>query len=138
MHKILIVDDTELNVTLIAMLLSQSSYIPIAAYSGEEALNLAEQHNPDLILLDIMMPGMDGFETCKRLKANEKTKHIPIVFVTAYDSPKTEAKSFSIGGYAFIKKPINCAFILEVIEDCLLHHRVKKSIHDLATKMADQ
>ena len=81
--KILVVDDTTANIDVLRGILSGEGYEIYFAMNGETALNLVGKNRPDLILLDVMMPGIDGFETCERLKANPKTSSIPVIFVTA-------------------------------------------------------
>ena len=81
--KILIVDDTPANIDVLDLFLEKEGYKITIAQSGESALDLADRISPDLILLDVMMPGIDGFETCRRLKSNDKTSDIPIIFITA-------------------------------------------------------
>jgi two-component system, cell cycle response regulator len=104
--RILVVDDILPNVKLLEAKLSAEYYEVITASSGFEALELAQSHNPDLILLDIMMPGMDGFEACTKLKANPKTQHIPVVMVTALDQPEDKLKGLLSGADDFLTKPV--------------------------------
>jgi putative two-component system response regulator len=101
---ILVVDDTELNVNILMDLLDDK-YDVLAALDGLSALELTEEEDVDLILLDIMMPGIDGFEVCKRLKQNPKTKEIPIIFITAKTDDDSIEKAYSIGGVDYIAKP---------------------------------
>lgn len=104
--RILIVDDILPNIKLLEAKLLAEYYEVITASSGFEALEAAEEHNPDLILLDIMMPGMDGFEACTKLKANPKTQHIPVVMVTALDQAEDKIKGLSCGADDFLTKPV--------------------------------
>ncbi|RYY03914.1 MAG: EAL domain-containing response regulator [Gammaproteobacteria bacterium] len=103
--RILLVDDTPENLDVLSAILEDLECQLIVATNGERALELAQKQNPDLILLDVMMPGMNGFEVCNLLKANPATAKIPIIFVTA----RTDDISvgFSVGGYDYISKPIN-------------------------------
>ncbi|WP_354622945.1 HD domain-containing phosphohydrolase [Psychromonas sp. MME2] len=104
---ILVVDDVPENIQLIHNTLSKD-YTIRAATSGKRALQLAEKHPlPDLILLDVMMPEMDGFETCKQLKMNTITSNIPIMFVTAKTETVDETKGFTLGAVDYISKPIS-------------------------------
>lgn len=104
---ILIVDDTPANIDVLAATL-RDEYRVIVATRGERALQLAAgEEQPDLILLDIMMPEMDGYETCERLKADVRTRRIPVVFVTARTDAEDEARGLALGGVDYITKPFN-------------------------------
>jgi len=106
-QKVLIVDDTPENI-LILMETLKNEYAIVAAKNGEKALQLANADPvPDIILLDIMMPGMDGYEVCERLKANDKTKDIPVIFITAKTEEEDEIKGFNLGAVDYITKPIS-------------------------------
>ena len=104
--KILIVDDTAQNLDVLMATLSDR-YAVVAARDGERALRMAaRQPTPDLILLDIMMPGMDGFEVCSRLKEDENTRDIPVIFVTAMGEAADEVKGLALGAVDYVTKPI--------------------------------
>ena len=106
-NKVLVVDD-ELEIRdLLSKFLTEEGYEVIVASNGEEAIELAKRENPQVILLDIMMPGMDGIETCKRLKAEEKTRFIPIIMMTAYTNKKPDA--IEAGAEDFVTKPFHLA-----------------------------
>ncbi|BBO82905.1 hybrid sensor histidine kinase/response regulator [Desulfosarcina ovata subsp. sediminis] len=106
-QRILIVDDTPENIRLLSDLL-KPIYNVSAATNGPDALEIAaSEEGPDLILLDIMMPGMDGYEVCRKLQSNSKTDRIPVIFVTAKDQVDDETKGFSLGCVDYIKKPIS-------------------------------
>ncbi|MFH1134525.1 MAG: two-component system response regulator [Pseudomonadota bacterium] len=110
--KILIVDDTPENIDVLGAIL-KPHYKRSVALSGEKALQIANSKNPpDLILLDIMMPEMDGYEVCRRLKANEATRDIPVIFVTAKSEVEDETKGFEVGGVDYIVKPISPPIVL--------------------------
>jgi len=100
---ILVVDDTESNIDMLLAILKEHDVIP--ATSGEDALSLLEEEAVDLILLDIIMPEMDGFEVCETLKSNPDTKDIPVIFITAKDDEDSIEKAYSIGGVDYITKP---------------------------------
>ena len=104
---ILVVDDTPANLSLMSSLLKDSYKVKVAN-RGERALEIALSDTPpDLILLDIMMPGMDGYEVCRRLKAQAATKDIPIIFITAMADVENESMGFSLGAVDYISKPFN-------------------------------
>ncbi len=117
-HKptILIVDDTPQNLSLLGDLL-QPHYRVRAANSGERALRTAASHpRPDLILLDIMMPDMDGYEVLRRLQVDEATRTIPVIFITAMDSSENEEQGLALGAVDYITKPINPAIVLARVQ----------------------
>jgi CheY-like chemotaxis protein len=103
---ILAVDDTPENLDVVKGLLG-ADYLVKAATSGPMALKIAEKQTPDLILLDIMMPDMDGYEVCRRLKENEQTRNVPVIFLTAMDQTTDEAQGFELGAADYITKPVN-------------------------------
>lgn len=103
---ILIVDDEAQNLAVLREML-RDEYKLIFARSGEETLLAAAKHSPSLILLDVEMPGMDGYETCRRLKADPACKHIPVVFVTGRSGPEDEVAGFEAGGEDYLCKPVN-------------------------------
>ncbi len=105
--RILVVDDILPNVKLLEAKLSAQYYDVLTAQNGQEALEKVERESPDLILLDVMMPGMDGFEVCRRLKANPKYAHIPIVMVTALTDTQDKVTGLEAGADDFLSKPIN-------------------------------
>ena len=105
--KILVVDDVPQNVRLVELNLKGEGYNVIVAYSGQEALEKVRTESPDLILLDIMMPGMDGYEVCKRLRQNKATRAIPIVMLTAYERGlEKKIEALDLGADEFMEKPI--------------------------------
>lgn len=111
-YKILIVDDIKTNILLLQTMLKRADYGVITALNGEEAIAKAKSDAPDLILLDVMMPGMNGFETSKKLKEDAATKEIPIIFVTALSDPKNIVEGFEHGGNDYVSKPFNMAEIM--------------------------
>ncbi|MFH1872720.1 MAG: HD domain-containing phosphohydrolase [Pseudomonadota bacterium] len=104
---ILVIDDEPRNVKLLEALLHTEGYATIAASCGSDALALAKTHNPDLILLDVMMPDMDGFETVARLKADPHTKPVPVIMVTALDDRVSKQRALEAGAEEFLSKPID-------------------------------
>jgi response regulator RpfG family c-di-GMP phosphodiesterase len=110
-NTVLVVDDSPENIDLLGDVLKQDYEIKVAL-NGEKALNIAGSENPpDLILLDIMMPGMDGYEVCRRLKFDEKTQDIPVIFVTSMSEVEDEAKGLEVGAIDYITKPISSAIV---------------------------
>lgn len=109
-HRILIVDDARTNVDILVAALRPDYKISVAL-SGEAALKLVARTPPDLILLDIMMPGMDGYEVCRRLRADDATRDLPIVFLSALDEVKDKARGFELGAQDYVTKPFD---VLEV------------------------
>lgn len=104
-HSILIVDDNPTNLEVLSESLSDGGFQVAVATDGESALEQVSYHPPALILLDVMMPGIDGFETCKRLKENPQTQDIPVIFMTALSDTEHKIKGFSLGAMDYITKP---------------------------------
>ena len=104
--RLLVVDDQPVNIQAIYQTFSADHQV-LMATSGEQALELCLSKQPDLVLLDVVMPGMDGFEVCRRLKADEATRDIPVIFVTAQDDEAAETRGLDAGAVDFISKPIN-------------------------------
>ncbi len=104
--RVLVVDDEKFNVEVLEGILSEK-YEVVTAYNGNEALLKVEKTSPDLILLDIMMPGMDGYEVCRMLKRNKKTVHIPVVMVTALTEKTDKIKAIEAGADDFLSKPVD-------------------------------
>ncbi len=111
-QHILIVDDTSKNIQVLANVLKQNNYQISAAKNGYQAIDIVRETSPDLILLDIMMPEMDGFETCQRLKKDSKACDIPIIFLTAKNEGDDVIKGFELGAVDYITKPFNSAELL--------------------------
>lgn len=105
--RVLVVDDVEANLRLMQAKLQHEYYDVLTAMRGEEALRVAQRDLPDIILLDVMMPGLDGFEVCRRLKASPETRHIPVVMVTALDGRTDRLRGLMAGAEDFLTKPID-------------------------------
>ncbi len=115
--RVLVVDDTKANVDVLVETLRGSCKIGVAL-SGENALKAVERNKPDLILLDVLMPGIDGYEVCRRLKANPETAGIPVVFVTALEEAASRETGFNVGGADFLNKPFEAA----EVKACVAKH----------------
>jgi len=126
--KILVADDIKQNVKLLRVILTAAEYDVIEAYDGNEALEKAKAENPDLILLDIMMPKLTGYEVCQRLRADGATKNIPIIMITALHEMGDRIKGIEAGADDFISKPFNKTELLARVKSLLQmkHEAVKK------------
>lgn len=123
---ILVVDDISSNLKLYKNILTQAGYQLRFAQSGEEALERARTEMPSLILLDIMMPEMDGYQVCQKLKSNQITCNIPVIFVTALDEELDEARGFEVGGVDYINKPISAPRLLARVHNHLSLVRISE------------
>jgi signal transduction histidine kinase len=132
---ILIVDDTPANLDALSTVLSDVGYEIAIATSGEKALQLLQRRSPDLILLDVRMPGIDGFETCDRIKANPKTCDIPIVFMTSLIDINNKIKGFSCGAVDYISKPFQEQEILARVKT---HIQLRLLTQNLEQQVAQQ
>ena len=110
--RILVVDDLPTNVKLMKDLLGANGYDVETASSGEEALDLLERERPDLVLLDVMMPGMTGYEVCQRIRENRDTAFVPVVMVTSLDAAEERIRGVEAGTDDFLSRPINRAELL--------------------------
>lgn len=127
-ETLLIVDDIPSNVTLLLDFLTRAGYEVLVAEDGEEGVQTAEYARPDLILLDIMMPGMNGFEACQYLKSQSQTADIPIIFMTALTDTTDKVKGFSLGAADYITKPIQFEEVLARITTHLKLRRLQKQL----------
>ncbi|MCD6179226.1 MAG: hybrid sensor histidine kinase/response regulator [Bacteroidales bacterium] len=125
---ILIVDDSPNNQRIIGAILSDKSYQIAYASSGKEALEFVNKHIPDIILLDIMMPEMDGFEVKAKLNEDAIQKEIPVIFITALEEPENKAKGFELGGRDYLVKPINKLEVLARVRSQLLIQDQKSAL----------
>lgn len=131
MIKILVIDDVPVNRKLLGSILQKvPEYEVLLAASGKVALESIEENLPDIILLDIMMPDMDGFEVARRLKANPRTTHIPVIFITALDDIDSKITAFEVGGSDYISKPFNPQ---EVLRRLTTQVRLKQYTDSLET-----
>ena len=116
---ILVVDDEDVNVRFLTAVLTRRNYDVVAAYDGLTALELFDEKQPDLVLLDVMMPGLDGFEVCRRIKTREDTHFVPIVMVTALDTTQDRVQGIEAGVDDFLTKPIQIEELLARVSTCL-------------------
>lgn len=137
-HKILIVDDIPKNIQILGNILSKENYQIAYAQNGKQALSITAHQKFDLILLDIMMPEMDGFEVCKILKANKKTSDIPIIFLTAKADMNSIVKGFDLGGQDYITKPFNTAELLARTETHIQLHEQRIALAEMNEKLEEK
>jgi len=126
--RVLVVDDTPLNVKLLTLQLEYEDYIVNTAANGLEALAKIEADKPDIVLLDVMMPGLDGFETCRRIRANPATAHIPVVMVTALQDVDDLVRGFEAGADDFLTIPVNSLALIARIRSQLRQKRYYESL----------
>jgi len=117
--KILIVDDEPSIIVALQFLMEQNGYETLVAFSGEEAMEVVVRHRPDLILLDIMLPVVDGFEVCQRVREKPDWKDIRIVLVTALDREANVAKGLALGADAYVTKPFANADLIAKVKELL-------------------
>ena len=129
--KILVVDDNNINVKLLGRTLTNNNFNVVSAWSGKEAIEVTNSEKPDLILLDVLMPEMDGYETCKILKENDETKHIPIIFLSAKNETVDKAKGLALGAVDYLTKPFDPVEIVARINSQLA---TRKDVIDLVQK----
>jgi len=130
-YSILIVDDNPINLKLLFDILQQSGFRVCVAKSGKNALEKVQESLPDLILLDVMMPNLNGFETCRRLKSNPKTEEIPIIFLSALDEAINKIQGFAVGGVDYITKPFQIEEVLVRVKNQLALRAAKAEVCQL-------
>jgi PAS domain S-box-containing protein len=128
---ILAVDDVAQNQALLNAVLRQAGYDVITAGSGQQAIELVQQHHPDLILLDVMMPGMDGYETCRQIKALQGVHDMPVIFVTALHEVQDETQGFDAGAVDYIHKPISVPLMLARVKLHLAQNEQRRSLEGM-------
>ncbi len=135
---ILIVDDVPEELKALISFLETSGFRISAAHSGEAAINRIDHIQPDIILLDILMPDMDGFETCRRLKAREVSKDIPVIFMTALSDAIDKVKGFDAGGVDYLTKPVEHTEVLARVNAHLTNHRLQQQLQEQNIRLAEQ
>jgi CheY-like chemotaxis protein len=118
--KVLVVeDDRSIQMVLELVLTRMSKCQVLVASEGRQGLAMIQEHKPDVVLLDLMLPGIDGFEICQRAKAEEATRHIPIIFLTAQPLPSSVARAMALGAAGYIVKPFDPIKIIDQINEAL-------------------
>jgi two-component system cell cycle response regulator len=117
--RVLVVDDNFVNVRLLEELLKSAAYEVTTAMSGDAALEKIAQSRPDIVLLDVMMPGMDGYEVCRRIRQEEKTAQLPVIMVTALDKESDREMALAAGANDFLSKPVEDNLLLPAIRRIL-------------------
>lgn len=135
--KILVVDDQPINVQLLKRKLERENLHILPAYSGKEALNVVATEKPDLILLDVMMPDMDGIEVCQRLQASEATRSIPVIFITARSSKEGKLEGLGVGAVDYITKPIDLDETLARVQTQLRFVAINREMIDLQRRLVE-
>lgn len=127
---VLIVDDMPSNLGMVVKLLEERGYRVAIAQDGEEGVQRAQLLHPDLILLDVMMPGMDGFETCQRLKALDGIRNIPVIFMTALALPEHKVKGFAAGGVDYVTKPLQIDEVMARVDAHIKLHVAQRQLEE--------
>src|SRR5271170_1784566 len=125
---ILIADDNPTNLKVLFEYLSAQGYRVLIAEDGAGAIEQAQYGSPDLILLDVMMPGLDGFETCKKLKESPETRDIPVIFMTAISETASVLKGFSVGAVDYITKPLQRDEVLVRVQNHISIRRLQREL----------
>lgn len=134
---VLVVDDTPANLTLMMQVLNKRYRVQVAV-SGSKALEVVRRRVPDLMVLDVMMPGMDGYEVCRRLKADPATRHLPVIFLTALSRPEDETAAFEAGAADFVTKPFNPATLLARVRTQLDLRQAQDRLRQRADMLSDE
>jgi adenylate cyclase len=133
-YSVLVVDDTETNIDILLGVLGDDYEVSVAT-DGETALELVAESPPDLILLDVMMPGIDGYEVCRRLKQDIKTREIPVIFITAMSEVSDETKGFDVGAVDYITKPISPPVVKARVKNHLSLRAAHQKLESLSGKL---
>src|SRR5262245_14440619 len=134
--RILIVEDTPANIQTLAAILKEEGYQISVATNGKQALEVLARVLPDLILLDVMMPEMDGFETCKRLKAEAQWRNIPVIFLTAKTETSDIVQGFELGAVDYVAKPFNAHELLARVNTHLMMDELRRSLAEKNAELA--
>jgi len=137
-YSVVIVDDTPENIRLLAQLLSEQGYRVRSAPNGERALATVRKERPDLILLDILMPGMDGYEVCRQLKADEQLKDVPVIFISALNEAFDKVTAFSVGGVDYVTKPFQIEEVLARVQTHLSIQQLRQQLEAQNRQLQEQ
>nr|MDA8135717.1 response regulator [Desulfobacteraceae bacterium] len=135
---IMIVDDEAENIAFLEELLDQFGFNLVVASNGKEALRLLQDALPDIILLDVLMPEMDGFEVCRQIKANRKTKDIPILFMTALTDPVNKVTGLELGGSDYITKPFQKEEVLTRLKTHFVMRQLQLQLQKVRQTLDDE
>ena len=136
--RILIVDDTPRNIQVLGTILKEQGYQINVAQNGLQALDVVTKVTPDIILLDVMMPELDGFETCKRLKEDPNTAEIPVIFLTAKVETDDVVHGFELGAVDYITKPFNPTELLVRVDTHLTLYKLKRNLEQLVEERTEE
>jgi two-component system cell cycle response regulator len=124
---ILIVEDETTTLKIVKMVLKREGYRVVTATNGSEALRIADDIIPDLVLLDIVLPGMDGFQVCQYLRKNTRTATIPVIMFSGLDRPADQRRAFEVGGDDYLTKPVKMVDMLEKIRAILYFKQTQRA-----------
>ena len=127
-EPLLIVDDNPINLQVLRKTLSRTGHPLLTAENGEQALEMAREHHPSLILLDIMMPGMDGYEVCEKIKADPETDGAAVIFLSALEDSSAKLKGFAVGGVDYISKPFQADEVVARVQTHIKIHRLEQEL----------
>jgi PleD family two-component response regulator len=135
--NLLLVDDTPNNLRLLSAMLTEQGYEVRRVVNGQMALKTAQANPPDLILLDIKMPDMNGYEVCQRLKIDPVTQDIPVIFISALDEVLDKVKAFAVGGVDYITKPFSEEEVFARVENILTIRQLQQQVKSLEEQLAE-
>jgi PleD family two-component response regulator len=135
--NLLLVDDTPNNLRLLSAMLTEQGYEVRRVVNGQMALKTAQANPPDLILLDIKMPDMNGYEVCQRLKIDPVTQDIPVIFISALDEVLDKVKAFAVGGMDYITKPFSEEEVFARVENILTIRQLQQQVKSLEEQLAE-
>jgi DNA-binding response OmpR family regulator len=136
--NVMIVDDTPANLRLLSQMLSEHGYRVRPVPDGALVLAAVRAEYPDLVLIDIRMPGMDGYEVCERLKADARTRDIPVIFISAIDAIQDKLRAFTIGGANYVTKPFQLEEVLARVQTHLALRKLQRQLQDANKRMKQE